>query len=59
MTTWSLNSIKKYTDKTKVLFSIEASSNDALYKGQDNGDGTITNQETIKSQEVKKKVNAI
>jgi hypothetical protein len=37
-----INSLKKYTDTTKVLFSIEASSIDALYTGQDNGDGTIT-----------------
>jgi hypothetical protein len=37
-----INSLKKYTDTTKVLFSVEASSIDALYTGQDNGDGTIT-----------------
>ena len=54
-----INSIKKYTETTKIIFSVEASSLDALYNGQDNGNGTITTPETIKSLEVKKKVNAI
>jgi hypothetical protein len=54
-----INSLKKFSDKTKVIFSIEASSNDALYNGQDNGNGSITTPETIKSLEIKKKVNAI
>jgi hypothetical protein len=54
-----INSIKKFSDKTKIIFSIEASSNDVLYNGQDNGNGSITTPETIKSLEVKKKVNAI
>jgi hypothetical protein len=54
-----LNSIKKYTDTTKIIFSIEASSVDDLYKGRDQGNGTITSQESIQSLEIKKKVNAI
>jgi hypothetical protein len=54
-----INSLKKFSDKTKIIFSIEASSNDVLYNGQDNGNGSITTPETIKSLEVKKKVNAI
>jgi hypothetical protein len=54
-----INSLKKYTDTTKVIFSIEASSVDALYNGQDNGNGSVTTPETIKSLEIKKKVNAI
>ena len=54
-----INSLKKYTDSTKIIFSIEASSVDSLYNGQDNGNGSITTPETIKSLEIKKKVNAI
>jgi hypothetical protein len=54
-----INSLKKYTDTTKVIFSIEASSVDALYNGKDNGNGTITTQESLKALEIKKKVNAI
>jgi hypothetical protein len=54
-----INSLKKFSDKTKIIFSIEASSNDALYNGQDNGNGSITTPETIKSLEIKKKINAI
>jgi len=54
-----LNSIKKFSDKTKIIFSIEASSIDALYTGQENTNGTITTPETIKALEIKKKVNAI
>jgi hypothetical protein len=54
-----LNSLKKYTDTTKVLFSIEASSLDALYTGQDNGDGTITEKETVKSLENQKRAGLI
>jgi len=54
-----INSIKKYTDTTKIIFSIEASSVDSLYNGQINNNGTITTPETIKALEVKKKVNAI
>ena len=54
-----INSIKKFSDTTKIIFSVEASSNSVLYDGQDNGNGSITTLETIKSLEVKKKVNAI
>ena len=54
-----INSLKKFSDTTKIIFSVEASSLDALYNGQDNGNGTITTPETIKALEVKKKVNAI
>jgi hypothetical protein len=54
-----INSLKKYTDTTKVIFSVEASSIDDLYKGGDQGNGTITSQESIKALEIKKKVNAI
>lgn len=54
-----INSLKKFSDTTKIIFSVEASSNDVLYKGQDNGNGSITTPETIKALEVKKKVNAI
>jgi hypothetical protein len=54
-----INSIKKFSDTTKIIFSVEASSNSVLYDGQDNGNGSITTPETIKSLEVKKKVNAI
>jgi len=54
-----INSLKKFSDKTKIIFSIEASSNDALYNGQDNGNGSITTPETIKSLEIKKKINSI
>ena len=54
-----INSLKKYTDTTKIIFSVEASSNDVLYNGQVNNNGTITTPETIKALEVKKKVNAI
>jgi hypothetical protein len=54
-----INSLKKYTDTTKVLFSIEASSIDALYTGQDNGDGTITEKETLKSLENQKRTGLI
>jgi hypothetical protein len=31
-----LNSLKKFSDKTKVIFSIEASSVDTIYEGNDN-----------------------
>jgi hypothetical protein len=54
-----LNSLKKFSDKTKVIFSIEASSVDAIYDGEVNNNGTITTPETIKALEIKKKVNAI
>jgi hypothetical protein len=54
-----INSLKKFSDKSKIIFSVEASSIDALYNGQDNGNGSITDAETIRSLEIKKKVNAI
>ena len=54
-----INSLKKFSDKTKIIFSVEASSLDALYAGQDTGNGSIITPETLKSLEVKKKVNAI
>ena len=54
-----INSLKKFSDKTKLIFSLEASSNDALYNGQDKGDGSITTPETLKSLEIKKKINII
>ena len=37
-----INSIKKFSDTTKIIFSIEASSNDAIYNNALNADGTIT-----------------
>jgi hypothetical protein len=52
-----INSIKKFSDKTKLIFSIEASSLDSLYNGQDTGDGSITTPETLKALERKNKVN--
>ena len=54
-----INSLKKFSDKTKLIFSIEASSLDSLYNGQDTGDGSITTPETLKSLEIKKKINII
>jgi len=52
-----INSLKKFSDKTKLIFSLEASSLDSLYNGQDTGDGSITTPETLKSLERKNKVN--
>ena len=52
-----INSLKKFSDKTKLIFAIEASSLDSLYNGQDKGDGSITTPETLKSLERKNKVN--
>ena len=52
-----INSIKKFSDKTKLIFSIEASSLDSLYNGQDTGDGSITTPETLKALERKNKIN--
>ena len=54
-----INSLKKYSDITKCIFSIEASSLDALYTGQDNGDGTITEKETLKALENQKRTGLI
>ena len=54
-----INSLKKFSDKTKLIFAIEASSLDSLYNGQDTGDGSITTPETLKALEIKKKINII
>jgi hypothetical protein len=35
-----INSIKKFTDKTKVIFSLEATANAAILSGEINADGT-------------------
>jgi len=37
-----MNAIKKFRDKSKVIFSVEATSNDAILKGLVNPDGTAT-----------------
>jgi hypothetical protein len=37
-----INSIKKFSDTTKIIFSIEASSNNVIYNNALNEDGTIT-----------------
>jgi hypothetical protein len=37
-----LNSLKKFTDRTKIIFSVEASSLEALYNGNVIGDRIIT-----------------
>ena len=37
-----INSIKKFTDKTKVIFSLEATANAAILSGEVNADGTAT-----------------
>ena len=37
-----INSLKKFSDKTKIIFSVEASSLDALYNGNVIGDRIIT-----------------
>lgn len=37
-----INSLKKFSDKTKVIFSVEASSNEAIYEGNVIGDRIIT-----------------
>ena len=54
-----INSIKKFSDTTKILFSLEASSNSVLYDGQYNDNGTITSQETLNSLEIKKRAGLI
>jgi hypothetical protein len=54
-----INSLKKYTDTTKVIFSIEASSNDALYNSPVNSDGTITVTDPTNSLKTKKRINAL
>ena len=37
-----INAIKKFTDKTKVIFSLEATTNAAILSGEVNSDGTAT-----------------
>jgi hypothetical protein len=37
-----MKAIKKFTDKTKVIFSLEVSSNAAILSGEVNSDGTAT-----------------
>ena len=54
-----INSLKKFSDKTKIIFSIEASSLDALYNSPVNSDGTITVTDPTNSLETKKKINAL
>lgn len=48
-----MNAIKKFTDKTKVIFSLEVSSNEAILKGNVNADGTATE---LKRKEAERKV---
>ena len=48
-----MNAIKKFTDKTKVIFSLEATSNDAILRGTVNADGTATE---LKQKEAERKV---
>jgi len=51
-----MNAIKKFTDKTKVIFSLEATSNDAILNGTINADGTAS---PIKQKEAARKANII
>jgi hypothetical protein len=48
-----MHAIKKFTDKTKVIFSLEVSSNEAILKGNVNADGTATE---LKRKEAERKV---
>jgi hypothetical protein len=48
-----MKAIKKFTDKTKVIFSLEVSSNDAILRGTVNADGTATE---LKQKEAQRKV---
>jgi hypothetical protein len=48
-----MSAIKKFTDKTKVIFSLEATSNDAILRGTVNPDGTATE---LKQREAERKV---
>jgi hypothetical protein len=54
-----INSIKKYTETTKIIFSVEASSLDALYNSPVNSDGTITVTDPTNSLQTKKRINAL
>jgi hypothetical protein len=47
-----MNSIKKFTDKTKVIFSIETTSKDAIFTGTINSDGSATE---LKKKEAERK----
>ena len=48
-----MNSLKKFRDKSKIIFSIETTSNEAILKGTINPDGTAN---TLKQKEVERKV---
>lgn len=48
-----LNSIKKFRDKSKVIFSVEATSNAAILQGTVNADGTATE---LKKKEAQRKI---
>ena len=48
-----LNSVKKFRDKSKVIFSVEATSNAAILSGTVNADGTATE---LKKKEAQRKV---
>ena len=51
-----INSLKKFTDKTKVIFSLETTSNDNIFNGTTNNDGTIS---PVKQKEIARKTNII
>lgn len=48
-----MNSLKKFRDKSKVIFSVEATTNEAILKGSVNADGTATE---LKKKEAERKV---
>jgi len=48
-----MNALKKFRDKSKVIFSVETTSNEAILKGTINPDGTAN---TLKQKEVERKV---
>jgi hypothetical protein len=48
-----MNALKKFRDKSKVIFSIETTSNEAILKGTINPDGTAN---VLKQKEVERKV---
>jgi hypothetical protein len=51
-----MNALKKFRDRSKVIFSIETSSNDAIFKGTVNPDGTAN---TPTRKEAERKANII
>jgi hypothetical protein len=51
-----MNALKKFRDKSKVIFSIETTSNDAILKGTVNSDGTAN---TPTRKEAERKANII